>query len=111
MWLFMNERISRGPQQAVRDDGLQEFETIEVATREVPIDDLSGNKETALLLKMPDSRVGPETAFFQGERRRILSAAMADLTPRIRRAIELLGELSTKETARMMRVSVGAVKA
>jgi DNA-directed RNA polymerase specialized sigma24 family protein len=79
----------------------------------VPIDDLSGNKETALLLKMPDSRVGPETAFFQGERRRILSAAMADLTPRIRRAIELweLGELSTKETARMMRASVGAVKA
>jgi hypothetical protein len=55
----------------------------------VPIDDLSGNKETALLLKMPDSRVSPETTFFQGERRRILSAAMADLTPRIRRAIEL----------------------
>jgi hypothetical protein len=27
----MIERISRGPQQAVRDDGLQEFETIEVA--------------------------------------------------------------------------------
>ena len=62
---------------------------------------------------MPDSRVGPETAFLQGERGRILSAAMTDLTPRIRRAIELreLGELSTKETARMMGVSVGAVKA
>jgi hypothetical protein len=31
--------------------------------RELPIDDLSGNKETALLLKMPDSQAGPETAF------------------------------------------------
>jgi DNA-directed RNA polymerase specialized sigma24 family protein len=72
--------------------------------REVQIDDLRKNKETPLLLKMPDSRAGPETAFLQGERRRILSAAMADLTPGIRRAIELreFGELSTKETARMM---------
>jgi RNA polymerase sigma factor (sigma-70 family) len=64
-------------------------------------------------LKMPDSRAGPETAFLQGEGRRILSAAMANLTPRIRRAIEPreLGELCTKETARMMGVSGGAVKA
>ena len=79
----------------------------------MPIDDLRGNKETALLLKMPDSRVCPETAFLQGGRRRILSAATANLTPRIRRAIELreLGELSTKETARKMGVSVRAVKA
>ena len=62
---------------------------------------------------MPDSRVGPETAFLEGERRRILSTAVANLTPRLRRAIELreLGELSTKETARVMGVSVGAVKA
>ncbi len=94
----MNERISRGPQQAVRDDappGVRDNRGR--GRREVPIDDLAGNKETALLLKMPDSRVGPETAFLQGERRRILSAAMANLTPRIRRATELreLDELST----------------
>jgi hypothetical protein len=86
------------PQQAVRDDappGVRDNRGR--GRREVPIDDLGGNKETALLLKMPDSRVGPETAFLQGERRRILSAAMANLTPRIRRATELreLGELST----------------
>jgi RNA polymerase sigma-70 factor (ECF subfamily) len=110
----MNERISRGPQQAVRDDappGVRDNRGR--GRREVPIDDLGGNKETALLLKIPDSRVGPETAFLQGERRRILSAAMANLTPRIRRAIELreLGELSTKETARTTGVSVAAVKA
>jgi RNA polymerase sigma-70 factor, ECF subfamily len=81
--------------------------------REVSIDDLSGNEETALGWDMPDSRPGPESAFLQGERNRILSAAMNKLTPRIRIAIELreLGELSTQEAARVMGLSAGAVKA
>jgi RNA polymerase sigma-70 factor, ECF subfamily len=81
--------------------------------REVSIDDLSGNEETALGRDMPDSRPGPESAFLQGERNRILSAAMNKLTPRIRIAIELreLGELSTQEAARVMGLSAGAVKA
>src|SRR6267143_5667820 len=57
--------------------------------REVSIDDLSGNEETALGLEMPDSRAGPESAFLQGERKRILSAAMNKLRPGIRKAIEL----------------------
>src|SRR5467141_1301888 len=80
--------------------------------REVSIDDLSGNEETALGLEMPDSRAGPETAFLQGERNRILSDAMDKLTPGIRTAIELreLGELSIEEAARVMGVSVAAVK-
>jgi DNA-binding CsgD family transcriptional regulator len=39
--------------------------------------------------------------------------ALNDLTPRVRRAIELreLNERSTEETARIMGISVGAVKA
>jgi RNA polymerase sigma-70 factor (ECF subfamily) len=80
--------------------------------REVSIDDLNGNEETALGLKMRDSRTGPEGAFLQGERSRILSKAMDKLTPGIRKAIELreLGELSTRETARVMGLSVEAVK-
>jgi RNA polymerase sigma-70 factor, ECF subfamily len=80
--------------------------------REVSIDDLSGNEETALGLAMPDSRAGPESAFLQGERNRILSAAMNKLRPGIRTAIELreLGELSTEEAARVMGLSVAAVK-
>jgi membrane fusion protein (multidrug efflux system) len=80
--------------------------------REVSIDDLSGNEETALRPEMRDSRAGPESAFLQGERSRILSAAMDRLTPRTRKAIELreLGELSTKEAARVMGLSEGAVK-
>jgi len=80
--------------------------------REVSIDDLTGNEEAPLGLEMSDSRAGPESVFLQGERNRILSAAMNKLTPGIRTAIELreLGELSTKEAARVMGLSVEAVK-
>jgi RNA polymerase sigma-70 factor (ECF subfamily) len=81
--------------------------------REVSTNDLSGNEETALGLEIPDSRAGPESAFLQGERNRILSEAIDKLTPGIRKAIELreLGELSTKEAARVMGLSASAVKA
>jgi RNA polymerase sigma-70 factor (ECF subfamily) len=67
--------------------------------REVSINDLSGNEETALGQEMPETRAGPETAFLQGERNQILYEAMDKLTPRTRTAIELreLGELSTKK--------------
>ena len=80
--------------------------------REVSIDDLRGNEETPLLPEMSDSHADPEGAFLQGERIRILSAAMNKLTPGIRTAIELreLGELSTKDAARVMGLSVAAVK-
>jgi RNA polymerase sigma-70 factor (ECF subfamily) len=80
--------------------------------REVSINDLSGNEES-LGLEIPDSRADPEITFLQHERSRILSAAMNRLTPRIRKAIELreLGELSTEEAARVMGISVSAVKA
>jgi len=83
------------------------------ALREISIDDLNGNEETALGLDMSDSRPGPESGFLQGERNRILSEAMDKLRPGIRKAIELreLSELPTKEVARVMGVSVSAVKA
>jgi RNA polymerase sigma-70 factor (ECF subfamily) len=81
--------------------------------REVSINDISGNEKTALWLEIPDSRASPESTFLQGERSRILSLAMNRLSPRTRKAIELreLGELSTKEAARAMGLSVSAVKA
>jgi len=81
--------------------------------REVSINDLSRNEETAIGLEMPDSRAGPESAFLQNERNRILSEALDELTPGIRTAIQLreLRELSTKEAARVMGLSVSAVKA
>jgi RNA polymerase sigma-70 factor (ECF subfamily) len=80
--------------------------------REISIDDIGGDEETALRLEIPDSRPGPECALLQDERSRILSAAMNKLTPRTRKTIELkeLGGLSTQEAASVMGLSVAVVK-
>jgi RNA polymerase sigma-70 factor (ECF subfamily) len=82
-------------------------------TREVPIAESSTGDETAPLLDVPDVGPNPEDSCLQREQERILSAAVSELTPGMRKAIELreLGELSTGETARAMGLSVGAVKA
>jgi RNA polymerase sigma-70 factor (ECF subfamily) len=82
------------------------------ASLEVPIEASSANDETALPLDFPDLGPNPEDRCFQREREQILFAAMNKLTPAMRRAIELreLGELSTEETARVMGLSVQAVK-
>jgi len=82
-------------------------------SREVPIAESTTEGETALLLDIPDSGPNPEDSCLQREQERILSAAVRELTPGMRKAIELreLGELSTRETARVMGLSVGAVKA
>jgi RNA polymerase sigma-70 factor (ECF subfamily) len=81
--------------------------------REVSINDLSGNdEESPFELEMPDSRMGPESALLRDERSRILCAAINKLTPGMRKAIEVreLGEMSIEETARVMGLSVAAVK-
>ena len=82
-------------------------------SREVPIAESTTEGETVLLLDIPDSGPNPEDSCLQREQKRILSAAVSELTPGMRKAIELreLGELSTRETARVMGLSVGAVKA
>lgn len=79
--------------------------------REVSINDLIGNEETTPGLEIPDC-ASPESVFLQSERNRVLYAAMDKLTPGIRIAIELrdLGELSTKEVARVLGLSTEAVK-
>ena len=80
--------------------------------REISIDDISGDEETGVRLEIADSRPSPESAFLEGERKRILLAAMNKLTPRTRKTIELreLDELSTEEAAREMGLSVAVVK-
>jgi RNA polymerase sigma-70 factor, ECF subfamily len=82
-------------------------------SREVLIDDLNGNEDTATPLEIPDSTPDPETGYSQREWVGMLSSAMNELTPGMRKAIQLreLDERSTEETARIMGVSVGAVKA
>jgi len=80
--------------------------------REISIDDLTGNEDIAVVLEIPDSRAGPEGVFLQGEQNRTLFAAMSQLTPGTRKAIELrdLSELSAEEAALVMGISVIAVK-
>jgi DNA-directed RNA polymerase specialized sigma24 family protein len=78
----------------------------------VPIEVASGDEETISAPEIPDSAPDPEDNYSQHERERILSAAMNQLTPGVRKAIELreLRELSTEETARVMGLTVQAVK-
>jgi RNA polymerase sigma-70 factor, ECF subfamily len=80
--------------------------------REVLIDDSSGGEGPAPL-EIADASQDPEASYSQKEEARILSAAMGRLRPGMRTAIQLkeLGELSNRETAGHMGVSVGTVKA
>lgn len=80
--------------------------------REMFIDDLRRNEETAIVAEVPDSSPNPEVSFSQRERERILSMFLNKLSHGTRRAIQLreLDGQSTKETARIMGISVGAVK-
>ncbi len=82
-------------------------------SREGPIAESTTEDETALPMDVPDSGPNPEDSCLRREQERILSAAVNELTPGMREAIELreLGELSTGETAQVMGLSVGAVKA
>jgi RNA polymerase sigma-70 factor (ECF subfamily) len=81
--------------------------------REVSLDDLGGNDETAPRFDVPDARPDPEATYLQQEETRILSIAIARLTPQLRSVLELkeLRELSARETAQHTGLSVAAVKA
>jgi len=83
------------------------------ARREVAIDESSNPEESPRCLSICDSGIGPEASYLRKEAAEILSAAMNGLTSHVREAMELreLGELSTRETARRMGLSVPAVKA
>jgi RNA polymerase sigma-70 factor, ECF subfamily len=82
------------------------------AMREVSIDD-TRNAASADSLRIPDSNADPETRCSRREEVRILSKAIRNLRPGLRRTIVLseLRELSTSETARRLGLSVGTVKA
>jgi RNA polymerase sigma-70 factor, ECF subfamily len=81
--------------------------------REVLINDLTEGEETLFALEIPDSGPNPEDSYSQRERQHILLAAMKGLPHGTRRAFQLreLDERSTEETARIMGISVNAVKA
>jgi RNA polymerase sigma-70 factor, ECF subfamily len=80
---------------------------------EVHVGESSEREGNSWYPEMPDSSSDPEANYARRERVRILTAALGNLRPGLRRAVELrdLGELSTSETARCMDLSVAAVKA
>ena len=81
--------------------------------REISIDESQIGKEAAPALEIPDSSPGPEIRYFQREQQELLSAALGQLRPSMRQAIELrdLRELSVRETALITGLSIAAVKA
>lgn len=82
------------------------------ALREVPIADLHMDEGTVLALEIPDTSPDPEAEYLRREGVRNLVAAVQELRPGMKTAIELreFGELTNQETARRMGVSPGAVK-
>ncbi len=83
------------------------------AAREMPMEESTAENGDTFLPDLPDPGPSPEDSYLQREWKQILSRAMNELSPATRTAIQLrdLSELSTDETADVMRTSVGAVKA
>jgi RNA polymerase sigma-70 factor (ECF subfamily) len=83
------------------------------ALREVSVDNLSSEDEIVPALEIPDRSPDPEAEYLQREGVQILFTAIGELRPGMRTAIELreLDELSTRETARRMDLSLSTVKA
>lgn len=80
--------------------------------REVSTDEPHPSGEASLRLKIPDPAPDPEQSYVERERKRILHKAIARLRPRLRAVVEIgqLQELSIKETARILDISVAAAK-
>jgi RNA polymerase sigma-70 factor, ECF subfamily len=79
---------------------------------EMLVDDLNGNEESTPGLEIPDTSPDPEAIYSQRESAEMLSAAMNELSPGTRRAMQLrdLDEWSSEEAARIMGISVSALK-
>lgn len=69
-------------------------------------------EETAMPLQIVDSRPGPEADCSQREREQLLYDAIQHLRPRMRSVVQMrdLEERPARETARMLGISVTAVK-
>jgi len=80
---------------------------------DVSLDESVETEESSSRIDVEDQGLSPEQLYMQQEHQRMLSEAMNQLTPGMRKAIQLreLDERSTEETARIMGISVSAVKA
>jgi RNA polymerase sigma-70 factor, ECF subfamily len=80
---------------------------------DVSLDESAENERSSPRLDVEDRGLNPEQLYAQTERQQVLAKAMNELTPGTRKVIELreLDERSGEETARIMGISVSAVKA
>ena len=80
--------------------------------REVSLDDLDSDGKDWLVGQVADHSPNPEQMYARREEGRILNKAIRTLRPRIREAVQLshLQELSMKETAKSLGISVAAAK-
>jgi RNA polymerase sigma-70 factor, ECF subfamily len=80
---------------------------------EIAIEQPSTENGVTLSLDLTDSSLSPEDSCVQEEQKELLSAALNQLNPNLRKAIELreINELSTEQAARKMGLTVAAVKA
>ena len=80
--------------------------------RVVSIDAVDDSDRVSLILQIPDPSPNPEQIFMERERNKTLSQAICTLRPRIRAVVEFgqLHDLSLKETARGLGISVDAAK-
>jgi RNA polymerase sigma-70 factor (ECF subfamily) len=80
---------------------------------DVSLDESDENEQSSSWFDVEDRGLNPEQLYVQMERQQILAEAMNELAPGTRKAIELreLDERSGEETARIMGISVSAVKA
>ena len=74
--------------------------------------DLGEARNNSLNLQLCDISANPELIYGKQQRKNLLSLAVANLRPRLRRVLQAaqLGELSLKETAHVLGISVNAVK-
>ena len=83
------------------------------SSRYVFIDDTSEGGEGWLKFEIPHSAPDPDQIFVARERRTALRKAISSLRPSLRSVVEIghLREFSTKETARVLNISVATAKA
>ena len=82
-------------------------------SREVSTVKSGPSGEASISMQIPDPAPNPEQSYVERERKRTLRKAIARLRPRLRAVVEIgqLQELSIKETARILDISVVAAKA
>jgi RNA polymerase sigma-70 factor (ECF subfamily) len=81
--------------------------------RHIFLDDVSENVEHHLKLNIPHAAANPAQIFFARERREAVRKAIRGLRPNLRSVVEEghLQDFSMKETAKALKISIGAAKA